>query len=159
MTNEYLRCLTKIPFKPHLSLQFRIAYDVYLDILYGVDDLVNAALGRNSPQWRMRNACAPCLYTVEGEEMLRPALLATMDGNQSLKLIDDTYRSGTVRSDPRTARTDMWLSPEEVDRWKDEVHSHEVSAWHINICMIRDRPVRNLRCRLLLLSHQRRHLV
>lgn len=44
-----------------------------------------------------------------------------MDGNQSLKLVDETFRHGSVRQDGRTARTDIWLSRAEVDRFKDEV--------------------------------------
>ncbi|KZT68378.1 hypothetical protein DAEQUDRAFT_653084, partial [Daedalea quercina L-15889] len=119
--------LHAILYQPYLCTQFRITYDIYLDILYGVDDLVNSALGRNTPQWHMHNACAPCLYSIEGEEPLTPALLATMDGNQSLKLVDDVYRAGTTRYDPRTARTDMWLSPEDVDVFKDEVRKQDVS--------------------------------
>ncbi|GBE84231.1 hypothetical protein SCP_0602090 [Sparassis crispa] len=43
-----------------------------------------------------------------------------MDGNQSLKLVDDLFRSGVTRSDGRTDRTDIWLTPEAVDRFKDE---------------------------------------
>ncbi|KZT63775.1 hypothetical protein DAEQUDRAFT_658875, partial [Daedalea quercina L-15889] len=120
--------LHAVPYQPYLSTQFRIAYDIYLDILYGVDNLVSSALGRNDPQWRMHNACAPCLYSLEGEEQLTPALLAAMDGNQSLKFVDSAYRPGTIRYDPRTARTDMWLYPEDVDVFKDEVRRHDVSA-------------------------------
>ena len=44
-----------------------------------------------------------------------------MDGNQSLKLVDETFRHGSMRLDGRTARTDIWLSRSEVDRFKDEV--------------------------------------
>ncbi|KAH9931426.1 uncharacterized protein B0H18DRAFT_1083452 [Fomitopsis serialis] len=88
--------LHEVPFNKHLVKQFSDAYDVYLDIQYGVDRLI------------------------EDEPTLKYALLATMDGNQSLKLVDDMFRHGTTREDGRSARTDIWLSPAEVDRFKDE---------------------------------------
>ncbi|KZT63508.1 hypothetical protein DAEQUDRAFT_650722, partial [Daedalea quercina L-15889] len=95
-----------------------------MSILYGVDDLVNTALRHDTPEWRMQHACAPCLYVLEGEEPLKPALLATMDGNQSLKLVDDAYCAGITRYDPRTARTDMWLHPDDVNRFQNEVQDN-----------------------------------
>ena len=69
----------------------------------------------------MLNACAPCLYALEGEPKLKFSLLATMDGNQSLKLVDGQFRGGTLRMDSRQARSDFFISPAEVDRFKDEV--------------------------------------
>ena len=46
-----------------------------------------------------------------------------MDGNSSLKLVDDTYRSGSTRPDQRTWRTDLFIPVEEVDKFKDEVQN------------------------------------
>ncbi|KAH9923875.1 uncharacterized protein B0H18DRAFT_878327 [Fomitopsis serialis] len=112
--------LHEVPFNKHLVKQFSDAYDVYLDIQYGVNRLVKSAMHRDTPDWRMLNACAPCLYKIEDEPTLKYALLATMDGNQSLKLVDNMFRHGTTREDGRSARTDIWLSPAEVDRFKDE---------------------------------------
>ncbi|KZT65730.1 hypothetical protein DAEQUDRAFT_676293 [Daedalea quercina L-15889] len=84
--------ISQVPYQPYLSTQFRITYDIYLDILYGVDNLVSSALSRDDPQWCMHNVCAPCLYSLEGEEQLTPALLAAMDGNQSLKFVDSAMK-------------------------------------------------------------------
>ena len=64
-----------------------------MEIRRRVDSRVAAALGRDSPDWRMRNVCAPCLYTLDDEPELSPAMLVSMDGNQSLKLVDDLFRS------------------------------------------------------------------
>lgn len=69
----------------------------------------------------MLNACTPCLYKLSNEPTLKYSLLVTMDGNQSLKLVDETFRHGSLREDGRAARTDIWLSRAEVDRFKDEV--------------------------------------
>jgi hypothetical protein len=44
-----------------------------------------------------------------------------MDGNNSLKLVDSTYRAGTVRTDTRTTTSPRWIHPEAVDVFKDEV--------------------------------------
>jgi hypothetical protein len=44
-----------------------------------------------------------------------------MDGNASLKLVDRNILSGDALEDQSTPRTDMCLTPEEVDAFKDEV--------------------------------------
>ena len=45
-----------------------------------------------------------------------------MDGNNSLKLVDSTFRSGSVRTDNRVSSSKRWISPEEVNIFKDEVN-------------------------------------
>jgi hypothetical protein len=45
------------------------------------------ALGRNSPDWRLRHACPACTYKLKNENSLLFSLLFTMDGNDSLKQI------------------------------------------------------------------------
>ncbi|KAJ8455915.1 hypothetical protein ONZ51_g12302 [Trametes cubensis] len=121
--------LQMVPVTTTLVNQFSIAFDMYLDILHHVDKRVNVPLRRNVASYRMLNACAPCLYKLQDEQQLSPALLVTMDGNQSLKLVDNQYRSGEALADTRTARTDLWISPAEVDRFKDEVqHAAEAAV-------------------------------
>jgi hypothetical protein len=44
-----------------------------------------------------------------------------MDGNNSLKLIDPHYRSGQALPDDRDVKSLIWIPPEEVDVFKDEV--------------------------------------
>jgi hypothetical protein len=63
------------------------------------------------------------MYELNDEEPLAHRILATMDGNNSLKLVDDSFRRGTHRADTRTRRSQKWLSPEYVDLFKDEVPS------------------------------------
>lgn len=105
---------------------------MYLDILHAVDVRINKTLHRDTPNWRMLNACAPCLYQLEGEPKLSPALLATMDGNQSLKLVDNQYRSGVPLQDTKTARTDFWITPDVVDQFKDEVRAQKVRKYRLH---------------------------
>jgi hypothetical protein len=71
--------------RSHLASQFSTAVDVYLSIRGEVDKRVKAALGRNAPNWRLKNSCPACLYKLEGEPRLPRAFIPTMDGNNSLK--------------------------------------------------------------------------
>ncbi|KAG6898732.1 hypothetical protein C0993_004792 [Termitomyces sp. T159_Od127] len=59
-----------VPFKPYLSKQFSIAYNVYLSICEETEKHVQAALDRNTPKWRLRNACPACTYKLAGEKSL-----------------------------------------------------------------------------------------
>jgi hypothetical protein len=63
------------------------------------------------------------MYELNDEEPLAHHILATMDGNNSLKLVDDSFRRGTHQADTRTGRSQKWLSPEYVNLFKDEVPS------------------------------------
>ncbi|KAF8135247.1 hypothetical protein K438DRAFT_2123358 [Mycena galopus ATCC 62051] len=110
-----------------LSEQLSNAYDAYLEILHQVDGRVDAALGRDG-KWHANNVCAPCLYTTTAEPPLKFSFLACMDGNNSLKLIDSTFRAGTVRPDDRASASFRRLTTEQVDVFKDEVmNSQKVS--------------------------------
>ncbi|KAH7904735.1 hypothetical protein BJ138DRAFT_1106572 [Hygrophoropsis aurantiaca] len=113
----------QMPYRPYLSSQFSAAYDIYLEIIYRVDGQIKAALHHDTPNWRLLNACPPCFYQLKDEPELDIAYLVTMDGNNSLKRWGSWLYGGTPRSDSRKPRSDYWLSPEAVDRFKDEVTS------------------------------------
>ncbi|KAJ7080779.1 hypothetical protein B0H15DRAFT_924340 [Mycena belliarum] len=124
--------LHSVPPRPYLATQFTVAFDVYLAIRGIVDKRVLAALGRDTPDWRLKNACPACLYRVEGEDKLEIPLLATVDGNNSLKrfwrrereeLRDDgagVPGASKERLDSRIPSGDYYLPREEVDRWARE---------------------------------------
>ncbi|KAJ7089281.1 hypothetical protein B0H15DRAFT_922742 [Mycena belliarum] len=134
----YVRALCDIhgvPFRSYLSTQFSIAFDVYLATLAEVDERVLKALGRNTPNWRLKNACPACLYKLEGEVDLPLPFLTTMDGNNSLRRFqqmsrqDDDRGEGDgssqpsrskAREDQRVAAGDYYLSREAVDKWAKE---------------------------------------
>jgi hypothetical protein len=61
------------------------------------------------------------MYKLKDEPQLLYSMLLAMDGNQSLKLVDYMFRSGTQRSDDRAIDDPRWLTQEEVDVYKDEV--------------------------------------
>ncbi|THG96932.1 hypothetical protein EW026_g4986 [Hermanssonia centrifuga] len=96
--------------------QLSIAFDAYLDILRRVRSKVDAALGCNTPDWRLRNTCAPCNYKLEDEPELTPSQLLAMDGNNSAKRVMSTGTEDTASFD-----SSYFLSREYVDRFKDKV--------------------------------------
>ncbi|KAJ7717204.1 hypothetical protein B0H16DRAFT_1666805 [Mycena metata] len=73
------------------------------------------------------NVYPPCFYKVLNEPPLRFSWLGAMDGNNSLKLVDPMFYAGTTRADNRTSAHDHWLSPEEVDEFKDEVSNSQTT--------------------------------
>ena len=93
---------SQVPHAPYLADQLSNAYDCYLAILCEVDHRIAIELGREDPKLAQWNVCVPCLYKTEDEPKLKFEFLSAMDGNNSLKLVDSTYRVGTVRTDTRT---------------------------------------------------------
>ncbi|KAF7347990.1 hypothetical protein MSAN_01751100 [Mycena sanguinolenta] len=117
--------------RPWLARQFTVAFDIYLAILARVEKRVHAALGRDTPNWRLKNACPACLYKLEGESPIKLPILMTMDGNNSLSRFElrerEVYTDGTAvpgasrkRNDARAAPGDYYLSRAEVDKWAKE---------------------------------------
>ncbi|KAJ7701088.1 hypothetical protein B0H17DRAFT_1157764 [Mycena rosella] len=74
-------------FKPYQVQQFTICFDLYLEILQNVDARVQKVLGRDAPDWRLKNCCPACTYKLDGEDKLIFEMLATCDGNDSLKRV------------------------------------------------------------------------
>jgi hypothetical protein len=91
-----------------------------------VSQQVDVALKCDSTHWRQQNICTPCLYKTADEPPLKFSLLACMDGNNSLKLVDSTFCSGVRQTDDRVSSSAQWIMPEEVDRFKDEVSNAHV---------------------------------
>jgi hypothetical protein len=124
----FIRALCNIhgvPPRPYLGAQFSVAFDVYLAICAEVDKRTQAALGRNTPNWRLKNTCPCCL---EGEAVLHIPLLCTFNGNNSLKRfwqgerewVDDSGvavpGASKERRDDRVAPGDRYLPCEEVEK-------------------------------------------
>ncbi|KAJ7435593.1 hypothetical protein B0H11DRAFT_1755896 [Mycena galericulata] len=122
------------PYKPYLAQQFSVCFDLYLDILDRVDRRVKKVLGRDAPDWQLKNACPACTYKLEGEQELVFSMMIPMDGGNSLKRVlrkeateydDDgnTLPSASKeRADPQaeTARGDYFLKREDVKYWSKE---------------------------------------
>ncbi|KAJ7836943.1 hypothetical protein B0H13DRAFT_2422497 [Mycena leptocephala] len=118
--------------RPWLGTQFSVAFDVYLAIRGIVDKRVQVALGRDTPNWRLKNACPACLYKLEGEPSLEIPLMVTIDRNNSLSRWDKREKGhveddGTwvpgaskERENDRALPGDYYLPREEVDRWSKD---------------------------------------
>ena len=61
------------------------------------------------------------MYKLTDEPPLKFSMLAAIDGNNSLKLVDSTFRSGSSREDDRNSTSSRWIKPDDVDIFKDEV--------------------------------------
>ena len=85
------------------------------------------ALGRGE-DWDKSAVCIPCMYELMDEMPLKFLMLATMDGNFSLKLVDSTFLSGSSHTDDRTSTSSRWIRPDEFDQFKDEVSCQKVCA-------------------------------
>ncbi|KAJ6491230.1 hypothetical protein DFH09DRAFT_1252650 [Mycena vulgaris] len=116
-----------VPFRPYLSTQFSITFDLYLATHAIVDVRVKALLHRNTPNWRLKNACPACMYKLEGEPPLALPFLSTKDGNNSLKrwgrrarMEDGVEGASTERGDDRTVPGNYYLTRAEVDVWAKE---------------------------------------
>jgi hypothetical protein len=110
---------------------------LYLTIRLAVHNFVQAALGRNSPNWRLHHACPACTYKLKNEHHLLYSLLFTMDGNDSLKRIlrrvlgeDDVPGPSSERTDSRTINDDFYLTREYVDQWANEAFEDLMSTEH-----------------------------
>ncbi|KAJ7707057.1 hypothetical protein B0H14DRAFT_3643874 [Mycena olivaceomarginata] len=105
---------------------------MYLSIRAEVDRHVKAALGRDTPNWRLKNACPACIYKLEGETPLKLPLITTQDGNNPMKRFwrrewEEAYLGATAapgaskeRKDNRVAPGDFFLPREDVNEWGDE---------------------------------------
>ncbi|KAJ6493462.1 hypothetical protein C8R45DRAFT_187933 [Mycena sanguinolenta] len=118
---------------PRSSLggQFSVAFDVYLSIRAAAAKRVQVVLARDTPDWRIKNACPCCLYKLEGEPALKIPFMATFDGNNSLSRFARRERevdedgvsapgASKERLDNRIAPGDYYLPREEVDKWAKE---------------------------------------
>ncbi|KAJ7736059.1 hypothetical protein B0H14DRAFT_3097554 [Mycena olivaceomarginata] len=102
--------------KPYASKAFSKCFDVYLEILQVVDDRIKKVLGRDTPDWRLKNCCPACTYELEGEMKMIFEMLVALDRNDSLKRILE-------HDDPRTADAgrNYLMTREDVDKWSKKV--------------------------------------
>ncbi|KAF8132775.1 hypothetical protein EV363DRAFT_1397708 [Boletus edulis] len=74
------------------------------------------------------NSCPACHYKLQDEPPLPFAFQLSMDGNNSAKCVDPSFRHGIERDDPRDGRSSIWIKEEDVDRFKDEVRNIQLSS-------------------------------
>ncbi|KAJ7813590.1 hypothetical protein B0H13DRAFT_2382351 [Mycena leptocephala] len=112
--------------------QFTIHTFVWTICDLHVDGRVQVALGRNTPNWRLKNVCPTCLYELQGEVPIPLPFLCTFDGNNSLSHFEIKTREeidedgnivpGKLREhrDDQVMSGDYYLSCEEVNKWAKE---------------------------------------
>ncbi|RDB30732.1 hypothetical protein Hypma_005887 [Hypsizygus marmoreus] len=111
------------PYRRRYRTALSDAFDIYLNLRRIVDRRVSQFLGRDTPNYRVLNACPPCCYELEGEPELCYRHMWVMDGNNSLKRIKgigDRQVSDTRSFD----ESDYFLSSDFVDQYADEVKAH-----------------------------------
>jgi len=115
-----------------LADQFTAAFDVYLEIQRRVKVRIDSALGYNTPRYRLLNVCPPCFYKLDDEPDLKFSFFCSMDGNNSQKRMGAAIHNVTARLDSRSLFSDRWLSPEEVNRFADEVKRSPVGVLSVH---------------------------
>ncbi|KAG0691985.1 hypothetical protein DFH29DRAFT_986014 [Suillus ampliporus] len=113
-----------VEFHRHLSRQFSIAFDLYLQIRQCVAAMVAKALQRDSPDWRLKHTCPACSYVLADEEQLTFKMLYAMDGNDSLKRVlrrslddDETLGISSELPTGQILTSDRYLSRNFVDQF------------------------------------------
>ncbi|KAF7305017.1 hypothetical protein MKEN_01216700 [Mycena kentingensis (nom. inval.)] len=104
------------PPRTNLETQFSIALDLYLRTKELVRQRVAVDLGRDHPEWRLKNACPCCFYKVKGEPVLDPPFFVTQDGNNSLKRLGKRPTTTALRR----REGDYYRPREEVNKYGKE---------------------------------------
>ncbi|KAJ7043626.1 hypothetical protein C8F04DRAFT_1251032 [Mycena alexandri] len=122
------------PFRPYLSQQFSISFDLYLEIRRRTRYRVLATLGRLGKEWRLKHVCPCCTYELVDDPDMTFSMLATFDGNESLRRVvrNVSNADGSVdvddegeavpqkskeRADNRDAGEGYFVDRGEVDKW------------------------------------------
>ncbi|KAJ7856056.1 hypothetical protein B0H14DRAFT_2352906 [Mycena olivaceomarginata] len=105
--------------RPWLGTQFSVAFDIYLAVRARVDGCVQAALGRDTLDWHLKNTCPACLYKLEGEPHLKFPFMCTFNGNNSLSLFCAPGASKEL-NDNRVVPGDYYLLCEDVNEFEKE---------------------------------------
>ncbi|KAL7283095.1 hypothetical protein ACG7TL_002520, partial [Trametes sanguinea] len=125
-----------IPYRRHFRTAISDAFDIYLTVLRHVDQRIQASLGRDTPDWRVKNACPPCGYELEGETPSIFSRKVVIDGNNSLKRLAPTgCRSvGDMRV---FVDSKYYLLSDFVERYADEVKGRQ-GQQHVAVPTDRD---------------------
>ncbi|RDX49545.1 hypothetical protein OH76DRAFT_1418305 [Lentinus brumalis] len=120
----YLTGSWQIPYRRFYRKAIADSFDIYLIILRDVRAQVMKALGRDSPDWRPKNACPACANKLLGEEPATFDRMVVMDGNSSLKRV--LASGGRATADLRVFEDDYFLPRDFVDSFANEVKSRQL---------------------------------
>ncbi|KAG1858513.1 hypothetical protein F4604DRAFT_1589518 [Suillus subluteus] len=109
-----------IPYHRRYRTILADTFDIHLTILRHVSKQVDAALGRDTPNWRVLNSCPPCTYELQDEPRLQFCRMYVMDGGNSAKRI--TTLGDRHVGDMRNFNESDYLLPHDyVDSFANEV--------------------------------------
>lgn len=115
-----------MPYCPYLHKQLSVTFDIYLDIIHYVEQQIQKALKRDTPDWWLHNEYPACFYHLKDELLLTFDWLVSIDGNNSLKQWNTFLYGIKPLEDSRTLWSTYWLSEEDVNKFKDKVKSRKV---------------------------------
>ncbi|EIW53126.1 uncharacterized protein TRAVEDRAFT_81512, partial [Trametes versicolor FP-101664 SS1] len=110
-----------LPYRRRYRTALSDCFDAYLSVLRVIEKRIKTRLGRDTPDWRVKNACPACCYELEEEPPLKFARLFCFDGNNSLKRVAK-FGDREVADTREFTEGDYFLSPDFVDKYKDEVN-------------------------------------
>ncbi|KAG8727744.1 hypothetical protein FRC11_012539, partial [Ceratobasidium sp. 423] len=108
--------LRNVPYERYFRVQLVSAVDAFRMIQRNVQKRLDIAMGRDSPNWRMKHSCGACTYELADEPPLVHSRHVTMDGGDSLK-----HFAAAGTADMRTFKSCYYLTRDEVNRFKNEV--------------------------------------
>ena len=133
---DALENLFQIEFHRYLSCQFSVAFDIYLQILVEVENLITEVLNHDQPDWYINHVCPACTYVLKNEETLTFKLLYAMDSNDSLKRVvrrevaedaeaNQPAPSLELATGLRLPASGLYLSQSYVDRFKRQTEVNQ----------------------------------
>ncbi|KAF9489129.1 hypothetical protein BDN71DRAFT_1402123, partial [Pleurotus eryngii] len=115
-----------MPYRRRYRTALAEAFDIYLLIQQQVTTHVQQALGRDTPDWRVLNACPPCTYELEDEPELTFCHMLVIDGNNLLKRVG-RIGNCAVGDTCIFEGGDYFLSREYVDMFASEVQGRSAA--------------------------------
>ncbi|KAG1729165.1 hypothetical protein EDB19DRAFT_1913537 [Suillus lakei] len=88
-------------------------FDIYLTIHRNIDAQVSKVLGHDTENWRVLNACPPCMYKLKGEPELIYCCMIVFDGNNSLSCMAPL--GGREVGNTCKFHSDYYLEPDYID--------------------------------------------
>ncbi|KAG2360342.1 hypothetical protein BDR07DRAFT_1452022 [Suillus spraguei] len=101
------------PYRRRYRTVLADTFDIYLTIHHNVDAKVSKALGRDTENWCVLNACPPCTYELKDEPELIHRRMIVFDGNNLLSRMAPL--GGHEVGDTRKFHSDYYLEPDYID--------------------------------------------
>ncbi|KAG8752940.1 hypothetical protein FRC12_011728 [Ceratobasidium sp. 428] len=105
-----------VHFHSYHVAQFSRAFAVYDDLQLHLSNDLDMLLGRTDTDWHQKHKCPACSYELDDESPLRPRMMFSMDGNNSLKRL---LKGG--REDVGSYSPTYFISPSDVNQFANEV--------------------------------------